>query len=255
MIDPFALDQTFALLVLAGFLAQLVDGALGMGFGIVGTTMMLSLGLPPAQASAMVHIAEVFTTGASGASHVAHRNVDWRIVRSLAFAGAVGGGLGAYVLASVDGDMIKPFVVGYLALMGVVILYKTFRRPKPKPPVPARWLPTLGLSGGFLDAVGGGGWGPIVTSTLIGRGEQPRTVIGSVNLTEFFVTMTISATFIFTIGLDDIRPVLGFIVGGIIAAPLAGLAVRVAPPQVLRTGVGVLVVALSAIQTWRLVAG
>lgn len=255
MIDPFALDQTFALLVLAGFVAQLVDGALGMGFGIVGTTLMLSLGLPPAQASAMVHIAEVFTTGASGASHVAHRNVDWRIVRSLAFAGALGGGLGAYALASVDGEMIKPFVVGYLALMGVVILYKTFRRQQPRPAVPSRRLPVLGLSGGFLDAVGGGGWGPIVTSTLIGRGEQPRTVIGSVNLTEFFVTATISATFILTLGLDDIRPVLGFIVGGIIAAPLAGLAVRFAPPQVLRTGVGVLIVALSAVQTWRLVAG
>lgn len=249
------MSESFMGLLLAGFLAQLIDGALGMGFGIVGTTLMLAMGLPPAKASAMVHIAEVFTTGASGISHIVHKNIDWHYVRRLALAGAAGGALGAYALVQLDGEAIRPFVIGYLALMGLFILVRTFWQEAEAKPVRTGSLPALGFGGGFLDAIGGGGWGPIVTSTLVGRGHVPRYVIGSVNLTEFFVTLTISATFIASMGINDIQPVLGFIVGGLLAAPLAGLAVKIAPAKLMRAGVGFLVLTVCAVQSWRMVAG
>ncbi len=249
------MDSEFLLLMLAGFLAQLVDGALGMGFGIVGTTLMLALGHSPAAASAMVHIAEVFTTGASGISHLVQRNIDWSYVRGLAVAGVIGGALGAYVLTSVDGNLIRPLILAYLGVMGLVIVAKALRGAPPTQPEDKGAHHLLGFFGGFFDAAGGGGWGPIVTSTLVGRGHAPRYVVGSVNLTEFFVTLTISATFIASLGLEDLRPVLGFLLGGLIAAPLAGLLTRVVPLQAMRIGVGLLVLMLTAFQTWRLVAG
>jgi hypothetical protein len=250
------IDGDFIALFVAGFAAQLVDGALGMGFGIVGTTIMLWLGLSPASASAMVHIAEVFTTGASGLSHALHRNVDWAYVRSLALPGIVGGALGAYVLVQIDGNTIRPFVTAYLAVMGGYILYRaiTGNGWMSNAEKPGR-LSVLGFAGGFLDAAGGGGWGPIVTGTLVGRGHAPRFVVGSVSLTEFFVTVTISATFILTLGITDIRPILGFVAGGIVAAPLAGFVVRIAPTRPLRGAVGALVLGISAVQLYRLVGG
>src|SRR5262249_11088114 len=149
-------------------------------------------------ASAMVHIAELFTTAASGASHWWHRNVDWTIVRRIAIPGTAGGILGATLLSNEDGKMIAPFVTVYLALIVVLILARAIRSLTTVEPT-RRGMPVIGFSGGVLDAIGGGGWGPIVTSTLVGAGHVPRYVVGSVTLTEFFVTVATSATFIVTL--------------------------------------------------------
>lgn len=222
-----------------------------MAFGITATTFLLSFGVAPAQASAMVHIAEIFTTAASGASHWAQRNIDWSIVKRLAIPGTVGGAIGATVLANVDGKMIAPFVTIYLAIMGAVILFKAARLALEMQPS-WRGMPVVGFFGGLLDAIGGG-WGPIVTSTLIGGGHAPRFVIGSVNLTEFFVTVVTSAAFAMSLGLMDILPVIPFILGGLIIAPFAGFLTRVVPTRLLMAIVGCLVLGLSLRSLMKLV--
>jgi uncharacterized membrane protein YfcA len=257
------LGPDFVVFAAVGFLAQLVDGALGMAYGVISTTVLLSFGVPPAHASASVHAAEVFTTAASAASHVWHRNVDWRLVWLLAPAGVVGGVLGAYVLTSIDGDMIRPFVTTYLAAMGGFILFKAFRS-FPERPVSGRLVVPLGVAGGFIDAAGGGGWGPIVTSSLIGTGGRPRLVIGSVNAVEFIVTLAVTMTFVIALLtghwadagelMDNAAAVGGLIVGGIIAAPLAGYAIKIAPARPLTAAVGVLILILAAYQTWSLLS-
>lgn len=227
-----------------GFAAQLVDGALGMAFGLLSTTSMLAVGVPPATASAITHIAEVFTTAASGASHVYHRNVDWRLVRRLALAGMAGGAIGAYLLSNIDGKVIAPFVSVYLIVLGGYILFKAFR--PLWPPEPRGWLvPGIGFGGGILDAAGGGGWGPIVTGSLIGRGLEPRKVIGSTNLTEFLVTVTISATFILNLGWTDLGAALGLVIGGLLAAPFGGFIVSRVPTRPLMFAVGIIIIASS----------
>lgn len=238
-------DQSWLLFFFVGLLAQLIDGALGMAFGVTATTVMLSFGIAPAQASAMVHIAEIFTTAASGASHWWHRNVDWRIVRRIAIPGTIGGILGATLLSNVDGKVIAPFVTVYLALMGVLILARAIRNFTAVVPT-QRGMLVVGFSGGVLDAVGGGGWGPIVTSTLVGAGHVPRYVVGSVNLTEFFVTFATSATFIVTLGLADLAPVIPLVFGGVVSAPFAGYLVKIVPNRLLMLVVGSLILALSA---------
>jgi len=238
------MDSTWWLFFAVGMGAQLVDGALGMAFGVTATTFLLSFGVAPAQASAMVHIAEIFTTAASGASHWAQRNIDWAIVKRLAIPGTVGGAIGATVLSNVDGKMIAPFVTIYLAIMGVVILFKAARLALEMQPS-WRGMPVVGFFGGLLDAIGGGGWGPIVTSTLIGGGHAPRFVIGSVNITEFFVTVVTSVAFALSLGLMDILPVIPFILGGLIVAPFAGYLTRVVPTRLLMAIVGCLVLGLS----------
>lgn len=246
--------EDFWTLVAIGFAAQMIDGALGMAFGLVSTSILLSLGVPPANASALVHTAEIFTTSASGASHLVARNVDRKLFWRLAPFGIVGGVLGATLLSSIDGDVIKPVVVTYLAVVGVYVLYRVFVPPRPREDIP-RAVPLLGAVGGFLDASGGGGWGPIVTSTLIGNGVAPRPVIGTVSLTEFFVTLSISATFVFHLGWSQIESVLGLILGGVVAAPLAGIAVRFAPTRVLAGLVGLLVLGLAAYDGYKLIVG
>ena len=232
------------LFLAVGIAAQLVDGALGMAFGVTATTLMMSFGTPPAQVSAMVHIAEIFTTAASGASHAYNRNIDWTIVRRIAIPGAIGGMIGATVLSNVDGKVIAPFVAGYLAIMGVVILIRALLKIIPRE---ASWrgMPVIGLAGGLMDAIGGGGWGPIVTTTLIGNGHVARYVIGSVNLTEFLVTVVTSATFAITLGWSDIAPVIPFIIGGLISAPFAGYLTKIAPMRLLMVMVGCLILVLS----------
>lgn len=238
------MDSNWLLFFFVGMAAQLVDGALGMAFGVTATTVLLSFGVAPAQASAMVHIAEIFTTAASGASHWAQRNIEWSIVRRLAIPGVVGGAIGATVLSNVDGKVIAPFVVIYLAIMGVVILGKAIWRAVHLQPS-WRGMPLVGFFGGLLDAIGGGGWGPIVTSTLIGGGHPPRMVIGSVNLTEFLVTVVTSVAFALSLGVMDILPVVPFILGGLVVAPFAGYLTRIIPARPLMALVGVLVLGLS----------
>ena len=178
----------YVLLGAIGFLAQLVDGALGMAFGVISTTAMLSMGMPPAQASALVHTAEIFTTAASAGSHIWHRNVDWRLVIRLGVAGVIGAVLGAWILSNIDASAARPFIAAYLALVGVFILFKAWRG-IPARDAPAPWVAPIGFAAGFLDASGGGGWGPVATSTLVGSGHAPRMAVGSVNTTEFFVTI------------------------------------------------------------------
>jgi uncharacterized protein len=233
----------FLLFVAIGFAAQLVDGALGMAYGVTAMTVLLSLGIPPAPASASVHTAEVVTTGISGLSHWGFGNVDRYLFQRLVVPGMIGGAIGAYVLTAVPGEAVRPFVSAYLLVMGALILLKAMRRPAP--PREPRGLRPLGLLGGFLDAVGGGGWGPIVTSTLVGTGAAPRYAIGSVNAAEFFVTVVVAATFVVTIGVTHPRVVAGLLVGGALAAPLAAYVVRYLPTRPLMILVGTVVVLLS----------
>jgi hypothetical protein len=252
--------DTFLLFLLVGFAAQTIDGALGMAYGVVSSTVLISFGVPPATASASVHAAEVFTTAASASSHIAHKNVDWRFLLPLAVAGVIGGVLGAYVLTSVDGDDIKPIIVVYLALMGALIVYRAWRTREVRP-IHRKWAPPLGLIGGFCDAVGGGGWGPTVTSTLVGAGKEPRKAIGTVNTAEFFVASAISAAFFTAIltghwqetGLrQHLTAVVGLVVGGLAAAPLAGWVTKIIPVKAMTWTVGAVVIILAAHQAGRL---
>lgn len=237
---------------LVGIVAQGIDGALGMAFGVTATTVMLSFGTSPAQASAMVHIAEIFTTAASGASHWWHRNVDWAMARRIAIPGVIGGILGATLLANIDGKVVAPFVTFYLAAMGALILARALFAFAAFSPA-QKSLPGIGFVGGVMDAIGGGGWGPIVTSTLVGSGHVPRFVIGTVNLTEFAVTVATSTTFIVTIGIADLMPVIPLILGGLVSAPFAGYLVRIVPTRTLMVMVGILIVLLSLRSFARLV--
>lgn len=254
--------QDFLLFLVVGFLAQAVDGALGMAYGVISSTVLLSFGVPPATASATVHAAEVFTTAASAGSHAVQKNVNWKLFTPLAIGGCIGGGLGAFVLSSLDGAVLKPFITGYLGLMGLMILYRAWKQAKAKP-FPTKYSGPLGLVGGFLDAIGGGGWGPTVTSAMVGSGAEPRISVGTTNTAEFFVTATISATFLAALisghwqEADGISKhataVGGLILGGLLSAPLAGFMVRIAPVRVLTFLVGLLVTGLATYQTARLV--
>lgn len=249
--------ETFLLFLLVGVVAQGVDGALGMAYGVISTSVLLALGVPPATASASVHAAEVFTTAASASSHVWHRNVDWRLFLPLAIAGVIGGVLGAYVLAGIKGDIIKPFIVGYLAFIGLWILWRAGHDVKPRR-LPAWITAPVGMVGGFLDAIGGGGWGPTVSSTMVGAGQEPRRAIGTVNTAEFFLTVAISATFVWSLVTghwqeagairDHFSAVAGLVVGGLIAAPFAGYIVKKIPRRVLTYAVGGLLLLLAAFQ-------
>lgn len=234
----------FLLFVAVGFVAQMIDGALGMAYGVTSTTVLLSAGVPPATASACVHAAETFTTGASGLAHWRLANIDRKLVYRLAIPGMIGGAIGAYVLVNLPGEKLRPVISAYLLILGVVILIKALRRSS-KVDFPVIRIAPLGFFGGLLDAIGGGGWGAIVTSTLIGNGVAARYAIGSVNLAEFFVTATISVTFLATIGLTLWPIILALVLGGILAAPFAAYATKHIPDRVLMILVGSVVVILS----------
>lgn len=243
------MSADFFVFVAIGFFAQIVDGALGMAFGVLCTSSLLAMGVPPATASAMTHATEVFTTATSGASHAWHRNVDWRLVARLAPAGMIGGAIGAYFLSNVDADFIAPFVSAYLIAVGIYILVKAFR---PAWPREVRdWIvPYAGFGGGILDAIGGGGWGPIVTTSLVGRGHEPKKVIGSTNLTEFMVTLVISMTFVLALGWSELGNAMGLIVGGVIAAPIGAIVVKKVPVRGLMIAVAIIVIATSMVRVF-----
>jgi uncharacterized membrane protein YfcA len=228
----------------AGFLAQLVDGALGMAYGVTCSSLLLAFGYSPAAASASVHLAEVATSGVSGHFHWKLGNVDRAIFKALVLPGVLGGVLGAYALSVLPGERLRPWVAAYLCLMGIRILYKAHRSATLQTPRGGR-IGLLGFVGGFMDAMGGGGWGPIVTTTLVGNGHDPRVAIGSVNRAEFFVTLAESFTFISTVGISNWRIVLGLCLGGVVAAPLAAHLTRWLPVTMLMTLVGGLIVILS----------
>ncbi|HPD42264.1 MAG TPA: sulfite exporter TauE/SafE family protein [Anaerolineae bacterium] len=240
--------ETILLYALVGFVAQMIDGALGMAYGVSSNTFLLSMGVPPAIASASVHIAEMFTTGISGLSHFRLGNVDAEVFKRLIVPGVLGGVLGAYVLTTLPSDVIKPLVSLYLLIMGVRILLMAWKKLEVHDREPAHWFIPLGLAGGFLDAIGGGGWGPIVTTTLVASGRLPHKMIGSVNASEFFVTLAESVTFILTLGTaisQHWQSVLGLLSGGIIAAPLAAYVCRKLPTRVLLVLVGAVIILLS----------
>lgn len=238
------MENNVVVFIIVGFLAQLIDGALGMAYGVSSTTFMLSLGVSPAAASMSVHTAEMFVTAVSGLSHLKLGNVDLSMFKKLVIPGVLGGIVGAYILTSLPGDVIKPFVSAYLLIMGGVILYKVFAKKHEERNVESH-LGLLAVVGGFFDAVGGGGWGPIVTTTIVARGHNPRFAIGSVNLSEFFVTLAQVVTFVITLGTVNWIPVLGLIIGGVVAAPVAAFVCKKVPVRVLMGMVGVLIILLS----------
>ncbi len=241
----FGIDLTALLPFIAvGFAAQMVDGALGMAFGVISNSLLLSLGVPPAAASAGVHTVETFTTAVSGISHALHKNVNWKLFLRIAVPGVIGGTLGAYVLSNIEAKDAKPFILAYLTAIGIYLLWRaTHYPPQERKP---RVVEPLGLAGGFLDAAGGGGWGPVVTSNLLVQGSSPRTTIGTVNTAEFFVTSTISATFITQLGWEAFTlATIGLLIGGVIAAPLAAYTTRALPDRPLMILVGVVIIILS----------
>jgi uncharacterized membrane protein YfcA len=247
MADLISLQALETLLpfVGVGFAAQLVDGALGMAFGVISTTLFVSLGVPPAAASAGVHTVECFTTGVSGISHIIHRNVDWKLLLRLALPGVAGAILGAYVLSNLDASTVKPFVLAYLASIGLYLIWRGLRYPPThKPP---RVVEPLGFAGGFLDAAGGGGWGPVVTGNLLVQGAEPRLTIGTVNSAEFLVTVSASATFILALGWQAFSlATLGLLIGGVLAAPIAAAVARRTRAKVLLVLVGIVLTMTSA---------
>jgi uncharacterized membrane protein YfcA len=231
--------------ILIGFAAQLVDGALGMAFGVISSTLLVSIGVPPAAASAGVHVVETFTTGVSGISHVFHKNVRWPLFLRLVIPGVIGGILGAYALTRIDAETARPIVLTYLAGMGLYLLWRGIKYP-PEHKEP-RVVEPLGFAGGFLDAAGGGGWGPVVTSNLLVQGANPRYVLGTVNTAEFFVTITISATFIAALGIEAFTlATTGLLIGGVAAAPFGALLVKRVPTKQLLIFVG-FVLALTSV--------
>jgi len=241
------MDVSILLYVLVGFIAQMIDGALGMAYGVSSNTFLLSIGVPPAAASASVHMAEVVTTGVSGLSHWKLGNIDFKLVKRLLVPGVLGGIAGAYLLTSIDGDVIKPYIAAYLLIIGVIILMKAFRyKATPHSGVHTARVSVLGIIGGFFDAIGGGGWGPIVTTTLVARGKDARLTIGSVNFSEFFVTLAESITFVVTLSfLGYWQVILGLLIGGGIAAPLAAVLAKKLPTKALMFIVGSLIIMLS----------
>jgi uncharacterized membrane protein YfcA len=236
--------------IAVGFAAQLVDGALGMAFGVISSTLLVGvLGVPPALASQRVHVVECFTTGVSGISHLLHRNIDGRLFLRLVIPGVIGGFAGAYLLSNLDAALVKPFVLMYLTAIGLYLLVRGIMYP-PKLKE-AKLVAPLGLVGGFLDAAGGGGWGPVVTSNLLIQGADPRKVVGTVSAVEFFLTVTISASFIYHLGVADLAgATLGLLIGGLLAAPLGAWAAKHFPAKQMLILVGIVLTATSAYGVW-----
>ena len=247
--ELFGFDLTAMLPFIAiGFVAQLVDGALGMAFGVIANTALLWLGIPPALATSYVHVIKVFTGGVSGISHIVQRNVDWRLFFRLAVSGAIGGVCGAWLLSHLhmnDSNFARPFVLAYLTIIGLFILWRGIgykiqieRKVKVVEPV--------GLIGGFLDATGGGGWGPVTTSNLLIQGNSPRMTVGTVNSAEFIVAIAVSVTYILSLGIKDFPvAVIGLLIGGVAAAPLGSWITKHVPARPMMILVGSLLTVIS----------
>lgn len=237
------IDNQFYYLIATGFLAQLVDGALGMGYGVTCTTVLLSMGVNLPAISGSIHTAEMFSSGVSGYSHYKFGNVNKKLFKVLLIPGIIGAVVGAYLL-SVYGDeyskTIRPILAGYTLILGIRILYTAFK--KRRKPQKVKHVGWLAGAGGFLDSFGGGGWGPLVTSTLISKGRTPRFVIGSVSITEFFVTFASALTFFGMLGLSHWQVIVGLILGGMMGAPLAARLSGKLPMKTMFIGVGAMVI-------------
>ena len=237
-------NSEFLVFFAIGIFAQLVDGTLGMGYGATSTSFLLAYGIPPVVSSTGVHVAEMFTTGASAISHHRFGNINKKLVKHLLIPGVLGSVTGAYLLSDViDGDVIKPFIAVYMIVLACIIISKAMKKNIVKKKT--KRLNILASFGGFMDAVGGGGWGPIVTSTLLGRGRNPRYTIGSVNAAEFAVSFASGITFMLFGGIEGWQVIIGLILGGVIAAPIAALLVNKIKRQPMMILVGILIIVLS----------
>ncbi|WP_295121658.1 sulfite exporter TauE/SafE family protein [uncultured Chitinophaga sp.] len=227
-----------------GLAAQMIDGALGMAYGASSSSMLLGLGVSPAITSTSVHVAEVFTTGVSGIAHFKLGNVNKKLFLNLLIPGVVGAIAGAWLLSDwINGDVIKPFMSAYLLVLGIIIITKALKNRKKKSKT--RNLGPLALFGGFMDSIGGGGWGPIVTSTLLSQGRTVHYTIGSVNAAEFFISLASASTFLFFNGINSWHVIVGLIIGGVIASPFAAILVRRIKRKPLMLIVGTLVILMS----------
>jgi uncharacterized membrane protein YfcA len=228
-----------------GFAAQMVDGALGMAYGATSTSLLSSVGVSQLSASAAVHISEVFTTGASGLSHLHFKNVNKKLFKSLMIPGVIGSLVGAYLLSNVLKEVyIKPFVSIYILILGIFVLSKAFKTQRKSK---TKNLAPLATFGGFMDAIGGGGWGPIVTSTLLSRGRSISYTVGSVNLAEFFVAFASGGVFAIFQGVDSWQVIVGLVIGGVFAAPFAAILVNKIKRKPILILVGCLIIVLSVI--------
>ena len=241
--------RNLIVLGLVGLVAQMIDGSLGMAYGVTSSTLLLATGIAPAAASAAVHFSEIGTTLVSGFSHHKLGNVDWRIVAIMAVPGGIGAFAGATFLSSIPGDTAKPWVAGLLLALGVYVIWRFLalggRRPSFKGQLPAAFLAPLGVVGGLMDAIGGGGWGPVGTTSLLSSGRlEPRKVVGSIDTSEFVVAIGGSLGFLFALGTAGINfaYAAALLVGGVIAAPFAAWLVRHLPARVLGVGAGGLIV-------------
>jgi uncharacterized membrane protein YfcA len=246
-----SLDSTFYWMILAGFLAQMVDGVLGMGFGVVSATVLLSLGVKLPAISGSIHTAEMFSSAASGYSHYRFGNVNKKLFRALLIPGVLGAILGAVLLSELSdkhSDFVKPLLAAYTLLLGLRILSTGLRREKKQKKI--RRVGWLGAAGGFLDSFGGGGWGPLVTSTLILKGRTPRYVIGSVSLAEFFVTLASAATFFSLLGVSHWPVIAGLVIGSVAAAPIAARLAGRLPLKAMFIAVGIMVMIWSLRILW-----
>ncbi|KQX09015.1 sulfite exporter TauE/SafE family protein [Flavobacterium sp. Root420] len=237
-------NQEFLVFFFIGVFAQLVDGTLGMGYGATSTSFLLAYGVPPVISSTGVHVAEMFTTGASAISHHRFGNINKKLVKHLLIPGVLGSITGAYLLSDViNGDVIKPFIAVYMIVLAIIIIRKALKKSIIKKKT--KKLGVLASFGGFMDAVGGGGWGPIVTSTLLGRGRNPRYTIGSVNAAEFAVSFASGITFMLFGGIHGWQVIIGLIIGGVIAAPLGAYLVNKIKRKPMMIAVGILIILLS----------
>ena len=240
---PKEIDATFYWMIGAGFLAQLVDGALGMGYGVTCATVLNSMGISLPAISGSIHTAEMFSSGASGYSHYRFGNVNKKLFKALLIPGIIGAVAGAFLLSKFGDEyskIFRPVLAAYTLFLGVKILIAAFRKKRKNKKV--KHVGWLAGAGGFLDSFGGGGWGPLVTSTLISKGRTPRYVIGSVSITEFFVTLASALTFFSLIGISHIAIIAGLIIGGMIAAPIAAKLSGKLPVKAMFIGVGAMVI-------------
>jgi len=235
------IDATFFKFILVGFVAQIIDGTLGMAYGVSCSTLLLNFGVAPRVATAAVHTAEVFTTGVSGLSHLKFKNIDRKLFFRIVITGVIGAVIGAYLISEVfDGKIVKPYIAAYLLILGIVILIKGIRN-KQKTETEVKRAELLALFGGFFDAVGGGGWGPIVTSNIIHQGKNPRETIGTVNTAEFFVAFFSTGVFMFFVGIESWQVVLGLIAGGVVAAPVGAYFASRINKQALMVMIGIVI--------------
>lgn len=244
-------DPMFWSAVAVGLIAQVIDGALGMAYGLTSSSFLLAVGASPAMASGATHLAEVFTTGVSGISHLKMGNVNKKLFFSLLIPGILGALIGTYILGNIDGKVLKPYISGYLLLMGLYVLSKAFRHIRAHHEIDVAKVAPLALFGSFMDTTGGGGWGPIVTTSLVGSGHDPRTTIGSVNFAEFFLTVTVAGALFSILDQSVWIIVSGLVVGGLFAAPFAAYITKHLKTKTLLILVGILISLISIFNLYK----